>query len=861
MSTKDSNIDFMQEQVSTEALYKPAFPACRVFIYGFEVSNDVISVQTTQSGGSIERAPSVCSITLANKDKKYIITHSDMVKIAEARKAISDSKSKSSTENSIIYPLGGDQPSFDLSSEVINEVIYRLSLASDEELIYLLGSMGFTNLTIDDAKAVMVSVRSEKEKQSKDWDANNFIMGSWNEGELSYNIKQQVVRVKSAYKTQLIASESMDLKFLNYENRLAFDYPYQEEDCIFHANDPVRVAMRDPFDPRVWYWAFTGFVDVMTENEGVNLDSQITITCTDVSKMVRYAITQLNAFGLDANIAKVLEMFDQSGKSTAAQSGLVLMKEIFSGLRVQEILELIFFGSDYVIKHFDPYIFALKEMIDSLKGETEFVDFAIARFGVTLEEAYNYVALDDTYQVSVEKTRELFKGAVDDVVKKFQSNGAARVKDLQWKGIVTPRGVPFKRKDNSYGVHFYVYGTPTLLDEVYGAQSTTDFYNWNEVIHHRVRYSDLENMRNDTSNKSNFNYSNMNVDQVIYTIGTDIINYPVGHGKVFYFAPAGLSDVTSEGVLDKGLNAGSSLAAHSVFKDRLSMLYDMASSIDWRFYSTPKGDLVFEHPFYDHEPKDFFGIKAQDSDLTDTNKTNKLRYDEIFQKQYSGKYTEKEATELTNLSFKMNTEDADLIDFSKPLKEGFFDYSKEFVISKDEQVSISNTFSDRGVITIYLVERNLTPFQQSLNIDRPYVGAVDMAMVPTLGFRVDTGGINTAIGTDDGAFLAAALYLSRVNAEARSISVNIIPRFGLMVNRPLQLKSKNYCANIVSISHSFVWNSGLTTSVNLNSIKAWSGTVDKEGNQIYRHFYDRAKPFDYKEFMSRSTNRTKQDKN
>jgi len=857
MPDKSSNINFMQEQVSTEGLYKPAYPACRVFIYGFEVSSDVVSFNVTQSGGSIERSPSVCSIMFANKDNKYTITHDDIIKIAKARKAISDSKSKASNENSVIYPLGGDQPGIDFSSEFIDETIYRLSLASDDELVYLLGAMGFTNITIDDAKAVMYAIKMEKASRSSTGESNDFIMGSWNEGELSYNIKQQVVMVKSLYKTQLSSSENMDLSFLNYEDRLAFDYPYQEGDCIFHFNDPVRVVVRDPFDPRIWYWEFTGFVDVLTNNIGMNLDSLVSITCTDVTKPVRYAVTQLNAYGLDANISNVLKMFDQSGNNTAAQSGILLSKEIFSGLRIQEILELIFFGSEYVVKDLDPYIFYLKEMIDTLDNETEFVQFAISKFGTTLEEAYNYVSLDDTYQVSVEDTRNLFKGFVD---KDFQSTGAVRAKNLQWKGIVTPRGIPFKRRNNNYGVSFYVYGTPTVLDIAYGAKGISDFYNWNEIVHHRVRYSDLETMRNEYSSPANFNSSNMNVDQVIYTIGTDIINYPVGHGRVFYFAPAGLSDVTSEGVLDKGLNAGASLAAHSVFKDRLTLLYDAASSIDWRFYATPRGDLVFEHPFYDFDPKDFFGTKFQNSDLSDTDKTNRQRYDEIFQQQYSGKYTEDEAKELTSLSFELNTENVDLIDFSQPLKEGSFDYSKEFIVSRDEQISFSNTFSDRGMITMYLVDRNLAEYYKDLHIDRPYIGVVDMALVPTLGFRVDTGALNTVVGTDDGAFLSAALYLSRLNAESRSISVNIIPRFGLMVNRPIHLKAQNYYANIVSLTHSFVWNSGLTTSINLNSVRGWAGTIDKDGNPIYRHFYDRAKPFDYKEFMSRSTNRFKSDK-
>jgi len=45
-----------------------------------------------------------------------------------------------------------------------------------------------------------------------------------------------------------------------------------------------------------------------------------------------------------------LKMFDQSGNNTAAQSGILLSKEIFSGLRIQEILELIFLGLNMLLR-------------------------------------------------------------------------------------------------------------------------------------------------------------------------------------------------------------------------------------------------------------------------------------------------------------------------------------------------------------------------------------------------------------------------------------------------------------------------------------------------------------------------------
>ena len=78
----------IEEEVLRDAVYKAGFPAYKVFIYGEEISADVMSVRINQSGGSLERSPSTVSISLANPMEKYTLTHNDMIYVGRAKVAI-----------------------------------------------------------------------------------------------------------------------------------------------------------------------------------------------------------------------------------------------------------------------------------------------------------------------------------------------------------------------------------------------------------------------------------------------------------------------------------------------------------------------------------------------------------------------------------------------------------------------------------------------------------------------------------------------------------------------------------------------------------------------------------------------------
>ena len=128
---------------------------------------------------------------------------------------------------------------------------------------------------------------------------------------------------------------------LYYGDRLIYDYPMMEGDCIFHPNDPVRIVFRDPFDPSIWYWEFTGFIDSWTEEQGLNKDSTISISCTDVSKMARYATVAVNT-GIIKGEEIPIGGLVGAGAETGANAGLILTSNLFSNLSIPDIGNSVF---------------------------------------------------------------------------------------------------------------------------------------------------------------------------------------------------------------------------------------------------------------------------------------------------------------------------------------------------------------------------------------------------------------------------------------------------------------------------------------------------------------------------------------
>jgi hypothetical protein len=784
-----------EEFTSADGVYRSAFPAYRVFIFGNEVTQDVMDVRITHSGGSLERMPGSCAFTLVNPYDKYIITRDDMKVIGSSRASF-----KGQYDSSYSVPLYSD--------------------ADIEQMgIYISGEAS-SDAAQEEAPSA-ASVTSELEEKGA--------LGlEWSSSYVPMDVKLKVLSKKMTWSQD--ATEVKDSEVIHYKKEVLFDYPVQEGDCIFHPNDPVRVAFRDPYDPRVWYWMFTGFMDSFTENKGTNKESTVLITCTDITKIARHAIVNVDTGILDVNVTEKLKTI-----ANTSSTGLNLYQEYFAGMTVFEVLEVLFFGSDSLLgfvkqskmdqiaqmSNDDIMNYISTQMVSSLTYKNAITEWTNGLGSSTIGSDQGDVVSwksDRNFLVEFMVNREV------EIVKGTLTQG----RDLG--AIASPRGVRFKRNNGSVGVTAYYIGESMEGAPEIGTK-LTDLKQWNDLISHRITPKDLYTMHKDESPTS---YSE-NMKDIISIIGENIESYPVGGGRVYFLTQAQLAKGLGTNVIDKSLSTNS-IVARAVYLDRLTLLYELAACTDfYRFYATPKGDLVFELAFYDYDP-DQFGPSTDASGKYDP-ADSIYKYQEDFDTIYTGKYSDTDVQTLTNMQmgFQEMITGFQGLDFSQIPK---VNYVKEQTIEPYEQISFSNTATDDGIFTLYVsVKKAIAGLSGTVGNEsiRPNY-ATARGLVPTLGARVKTTDPWGFIDTDEGSEIFANLMLRRQNAEMRNLSIGTTPKFGLMVNRPVYWKYRNYFATVVSLVHSIVWNSNCDTTININSVRGWGGKTDNKGNYVHEYF-------------------------
>jgi len=781
---------------ASSGVYRSAFPCYRVFIYGKEVTADVLEVRINQSGGSLERMPGSCSFTLVNPWDKYVITHDDMRAIGKARGYITE----------------------------------EASMPTQEEL---------------DA----VSATDSPGYSSPAYSAE--VM--WSSVYVPVSLKRDVLESKMGWKVEV--SKNQDSAVVKYDREVIFDYPMQEGDCIFHPNDPVRIVFRDPYDPRIWYWMFSGFMDSFTENKGANKDSLVTITCTDVSKMLRYANINIDTGILDPEVATEVQK-----AANSSVTGLNLFQEFFANLNIFEILEILFFGSE-------SWLGWQKQSVQQLVAEMdtdEIIEYLIANVPSYTKEVANKIGATVSKYKGTAGEAKAVEGYRSIIESLYVAREIERVKGAIFQGrdigsVSNPHGVRFKRCSEKAGVSvFYIGEFDSAATDVFGGTATQikDLKSWNDKVYTRVVPNDWYNMCVDASPGSeppsiaDTGVGNSVVAGLITKICTNTEKFPVGCGRVFYFTQAKLTESLGMLVIDRSLSSNN-IVSHSVFLDRLTLLYDMADRTDFfRFYANARGDLIFELAFYDYDPDQF--VNSKDLTLEYDPEGYVLTHYDIFRESYTGTYSEEIAQTLTSQN--LNIQDA-LTGFTEVswTDQPAIDYMKEMTIEPYEQISFSNTTTDEGVVTLGFASKNNISSMSTLNNVNltQSKAAAQRGLIPLLGcrpYKVDPLGF---IDTDEGAEIYAALSVRRVNAEMRNISISTTPKFGIMVNRPVFWKYRNYFANAVSMSHSIVWNSDCSTTINVNSVRGWSGKSDETGKPIKEYFGGKY-AFDPSEFVKRA---------
>lgn len=836
---------------------RPAFPAYRIFIFGNEVTKDVVEARVNHSGGSAERAAGTCSFTLVNPDNRYTLTYGDMLLIGESAAAYREIRKEQWVDNG----FGGTTP---LEVQELQREAIKWQEANKLSDVEEVDLATFKQQGRDDSIVSRLAAKAAKFDQNlvenKEAIENAYAEMAKSITTKSYADPFSALNLAS-FTAQSFGNETMKANVLNeklnfysdvtykatsnlmkLEDRTLMQYPLQQGDCIFNPNDPVRVAFRDPFDPRVWYWMFTGFMDAWTENSGVNRDSTLTINCTDVTKMARYSFIQIGVGMQDPNVE---DLFLQIDPKTQASKQVQYQGQLFAEFTMLEALDTLFFGTESAQATVEDVI---TSQVNALS------DKALDAYLRDLDPAY--IDPDDFGFIDSRKDR---------IVTAIEGGTAARQKALARAGKLPPLCVPApfmrgvekgdattgdytaadgtitaKKKNDRWGTHAYFYGAMTEQDNVLG-ESIVSLNAWNELLHHRVRFRDLEDMalNSDASRKRLVGHTRSTAPLIINEIGLNKTMYPVGHGRVFYMSRAQLADGRfGRQIIDKSMGGnGGSGGLFSIFKDKLSYLYDMVDRVDFRFYATPKGDFVYEMPFYDFDPIYFA------SDSMDNWELKPSQVDTLL----SG----------ANPDIPFSTLDLEAIGFYKEYDESSdvdpdawifddYDYQQQFTIERDEQISFSNTATDQGVATVFRCRPHNVSSLAALdgNDIKRFQYVADKGALLSLGVRVAEADAWGFIATEEEAEMYAALMLARLNAEAKNVSVSTLPKFGLMVNRPIFWRERNYYANIVSLQHSVVWNSSADTTVNLNQLRGWSGETHKStGYPIHRHFSGSDRPF------------------
>jgi len=806
-----------------QGIYRAAFPAYRVFIFGYEVTEDVVEVRVNHSGGSAERSAGSCSFTLLNPYDKYIINHADMISIGKGRNAV-----KNEYGAKIKQALDDSMYMFSCEEEI------EAALAQDTAtMMEALTAQGYSE---DESIKALNKIYEIRDKTKDD------LSVAWNDAYVPGWYKREILNKKMAFSQETKPVETSNL--VKYQPETIFDYPMQEGDCIFHSNDPVRIAFRDPYDPRVWYWMFAGFMDTFTENVGTNNESILAITCTDVSKMARYALVNTNVGAFDQDVTKQLQEI-----SNVSTQNVSLYQEFFGNLTLFEILETLFFGAEslsgvvtelsaaYVasMSNEDLWVYLASEMKD---GIGEFAEVVNSMKETAEKDGAGLASVVWSHFPSAEEYRTKVKAHY---INRQLDSTSGRLQGRNLPAVSGPREVFFKRASKKVGLSAFFLGDLSTEDKAIG-QEMQDLGLWTSILNHRVCESDLQTMSVDGN--IHFDGAVATIENIISTVGTDLTNFPVGSGYVFYLGPAKLGSDLGRNVMDKGLTQ--SISLHSTFRDRLSLIYDLAERIDFRFYATPRGDLVFEMPLYDFGPE-YFATGGFDSKAFESNNIGQI-YKDIFGQEYSGKYGTSAAA-LTTMQIQAESQGANF-ELNDYTKQPDFDYLKEFTIEKYDQFNYSNTSTDEGVYTAFLTTQMTiaslaTAGGSDIHSTQP---AFARGLIPTLGARVGSGDVWGFIDTAEGAEAFSALQLNKINAEARNLAISTVPKFGLMVNRPVFWRQRNYYANIVSLQHSIMWMGDCATTINLNQVRGWTGEISPEGLPVHAHFGGN-RPFNLAEFL------------
>lgn len=776
------------------------FPAFRVFVFGVEVTDDVLSVSVTHSDS---RGPSTAEIVLANKDAtrgiedRYVITEKDIQAMVF--------RDQPAAVNEVILPLrqvyeramtstAGDLSAF--------EGFGRLSQAAQPftNVLGVVTAVGANReRTAIDAKLKHLSDSAQeslrRETVSAVEDVRRQVLENL-ENVVTDPRKYSVLKTKVGEVTEIGNAVLQDdttkkrlypfgtddglidtLNEVAAMGGMASRYPYQVGDCIFHSNDPVRIFYRDPRSSD-WYHLFAGFVSDTTDDIDANNAKTVTIRCEDALRSLRYARLTTSPGIIDIEAAAT---------------------DVDTVLRT-------FFSDD-------------------------FTDLSLFQLLFTLVFGF-----DQTGTTSVARRQDIDLSSVTGTVNKrlVSANGT---KDVQIKR-------------DGVGLHSFSRSLICLLsrdrnvdlvslsgnvDDVLAQKAfvLSNLAQYQAIVDHQVRVTDLTSMVVDGETPLTVDRYSENgqpsLDAVIKLIGEHPELYPVDGGRLIMLAPAALGERRPATVLYKGYK-GVELKTGSM-TSRLQKIYDVLERIEFSFYATPKGDLIAEMPLHDFDPADFGGTVSHE-DLVQT--------------------------------FRANDRDGLILDgaFAQlvvPSGHSMGPFDASYLIARKDTCSYSRSFADENVRTLATCSWSPLEGFSEFGTAVETTGQLPArrlipSLIPLFGVRHEEVP-PTIIARKDNADILCQFLLNRFNGGARSVSIDALPLLRMMPNRPVLIEVRSCVATCREVTQTISWPTDMSMQLKLDYVRGWDGNTDATTKRPYYSYLGgfRANPVNYAVIFRKQT--------
>jgi len=748
--------------------YRNAFPAYKVYAFGAEITKDVTSIRINNNIG---RTPNTCTLELLNKQDRYIVTRDDMSFISTM---IAKSKSR--------------------ALEFFNKNLLQGLSTLDKPTTDQLAKVSNPNVEANDASSIKGRVVATK----------------LNDG------------VKYSGRVTGVDGKPGPPSFFPR-------YPWKEGRSIFHAGDPVRVFLRDPFVPDVWWHGFAGFITDQSESYNENNVSILTISLEDVMRLLRFARISINPAIVDVAVDVINDENTPNklqGIKPLAFSGWV---NPFSDMTLFQFLETLFYGTNPKI--FSEEVYALMAEDRAILSTTDF---------------------NTKWSVPMKMLEESSKG------KGASSDVAVPMLDVQeehFKKVPLDGVGRFSRRSTKIGVDCRVIGSPmSQADKVIG-QTIISLKEWQKLVSHQVLTRDLVELRD--QNIPLPTSMLLTVDPVkdqaspqfiMDMIGQNPALFPI-EGKVRLLVPANLgSGNLQRNVLDRQMRTQ---AFRAEYFDRLNLLYDAMEAIDFNIQVSPRGDVLIEMPLYDFDPDDF-GSGESDY-MSNLEVENKKRiedsialgrseidsalagegavgdYNKLYGGNFSRSYTGGESTRGVN--------NQALIATAGRVRQGrqIEAWEEIYTINQGDTYNWTATDSDDKIKTVIFLHRRWIASMSGYT-DKEFrkpIAVVLRSLIPVYGVRIEQGEAAHYVTDEDAARIAGLIRLQRQNADAFSVRLQINPRFGLNLNRPVIWRGRNHIITAMSVSHTVVWNSACHSEVSGNFSRGWEGKIDNQGRDIY----------------------------